>query len=146
MSARSLMTNRYGVSAFSFVTFLPCSVRPIVKPGPTVPVTVFGAAAEPLPAATSAAAPIAASKTAACVMVLMSFASSRSGWGNQIVGRRPGDSHRGDPPEFAPAPAVHDRISDLGDYVASRRRCPRLRWATQLDFVARGRPYASSPE
>ena len=45
MSERSLTTKRYGVPAFSFVTFLPLIVSPIVKPGPTVPVTVFVVAA-----------------------------------------------------------------------------------------------------
>ena len=33
MSERSLMTKRYAVPAFSLVTFLPCTVNPIVKPG-----------------------------------------------------------------------------------------------------------------
>jgi hypothetical protein len=56
MSARSLMTKRYGVPAFNFVTLLPFMVSPIVKPGPTVPLTVFGVAAEPLPTTTSAVA------------------------------------------------------------------------------------------
>src|SRR6266566_2815850 len=51
------MTKRYGVPAFSFVTFLPLIVSAIVKPGPTVPLTVFAeAAAELLPVAASAAA------------------------------------------------------------------------------------------
>ncbi len=39
-------TKRYGVAAFSLVTFLPFMVSPIVKPGPTVPVTVFAVAAD----------------------------------------------------------------------------------------------------
>jgi hypothetical protein len=50
------MRKRYAVPAFSFVTFLPCTVTPIVKPGPTVPLTVLTVAAEPLPGAASAAA------------------------------------------------------------------------------------------
>ena len=52
MSERSLITKRY-VPAFSFVTFLPCMVSPIVKPGPTLPLTVLAEAAELLPAAAS---------------------------------------------------------------------------------------------
>src|SRR5213593_3343775 len=76
MSARSRMTKRYAVPAFNFVTLLPCMVSPIVKPGPTVPVTVFGEAAEPLPVAASAAAATApSSRDRVRVIVLMSFAS-----------------------------------------------------------------------
>src|SRR5207247_11059566 len=128
----------YGVAAFSFVTFLPCSVRPIVKPGPTVPVTVFGVAADPLPVATNAAAPIAATSTDVRVIVLISFASSRSG-------SETGSSSAGvairtveTPWTLRPAPAVQDRISDLGDYEWSLRRCLPFRWPSHVDFLARG--------
>ena len=70
------MTKRYGVPAFSFVTFLPFIVSPIVKPGPTVPVTVFGVAAEPLLVAASAAATAAvSSKALVRPIVFMSLAS-----------------------------------------------------------------------
>ena len=61
-----LMTKRYAMSAFSFVTFLLWMVSPIVKPGPTVPLTVFAEAAEPLPAPASAAAATALSSGDAC--------------------------------------------------------------------------------
>src|SRR5215218_7044947 len=78
MLERSLMTKRYAVPAFSFVTFLPCIVSPIVKPGPTVPLTVFAGAAEPLPVAASAAAATApSSKDRVRVILVMSFASLR---------------------------------------------------------------------
>src|SRR6266498_3656041 len=46
---RSLITKRYFTPALSFVTLLPFSLSVIVKPGPTVPTTVFGAA-DALPA------------------------------------------------------------------------------------------------
>src|SRR5436189_1285968 len=70
------MTKRYAVPAFSLVTFLPCMVSPIVKPGPTVPLTVFAVAAEPLPVAARATATIAAkSHQRVRVLAVMSFAS-----------------------------------------------------------------------
>src|SRR6476469_6011053 len=76
MVARSRITKRYGVPAFSFVTFLPWIASPIVKPGPTVPLTVFVAAAEPPPAAASAvAATVASSKDRVRISLLMSLAS-----------------------------------------------------------------------
>src|SRR5919197_5521954 len=75
MSERSLMTKRYAVPAFSFVTFLLCMVSAIVKPGPTVPFTVLAVAADPLLVAASAAAPIAAnSKERVRVIFSMSTA------------------------------------------------------------------------
>jgi hypothetical protein len=50
------MTNRYGVWAFSFVTFFPPRVSVIVNPGPTVPLTIWDAgAAEAIEEAASAA-------------------------------------------------------------------------------------------
>src|SRR5215208_3087924 len=76
MLERSEMTKRYAVPALSFATFLPCMVSRIVKPGPTVPLTVFAVAAEPMPVATSAAAATAlSSKGHVRVIHLMSFAS-----------------------------------------------------------------------
>src|SRR6266545_1142403 len=48
MLERSLMTRRYAVPAFSFVTFLRCMASPIVKPGPTVPLTVHRVDLRPL--------------------------------------------------------------------------------------------------
>jgi hypothetical protein len=52
-------------------------VSPIVKPGPTAPLTVFAVAAEPLPVAASAAATSAASskECVRVIILLMSFAS-----------------------------------------------------------------------
>jgi hypothetical protein len=51
-------------------------VSPIVKPGPTVPLTIFAVAAEPVPAAASAAATIApSSRECVRVILLTSFAS-----------------------------------------------------------------------
>src|SRR6266581_8919938 len=106
MSARSLMTKRYAVPAFRFVTFLPCMVSPIVKPGPTVPLTVFAVAAEPLPVAASAAATTAASSKewVRVIILLMSFASflgtelaTEPRSDGPIFEGRDGDSHRGDP-------------------------------------------------
>src|SRR5215217_6036033 len=107
MLERSEMTKRYAVPALSFATFLPCMVSRIVKPGPTVPLTVFAVAAEPMPVATSAAAATAlSSKGHVRVILLMSFAS----FAYELVieprigrpdPRRPGgDSHRGDSPDF----------------------------------------------
>ncbi len=101
-------TKRYGVAAFSLVTFLPFMVSPIVKPGPTVPVTVFAVAAELLLVAASAAATAAASsKGRVRLIVFKSLASfdvmsSRSSPGSDrsILEARDGDSHRGDPRTF----------------------------------------------
>src|SRR6187200_1212586 len=76
MLERSLTTKRYAVPAFSFVTFLPCMVSPIVKPGPTVPLTVFAEAAKPLPVAASAvAATTLSSKDRVRVILFIPFAS-----------------------------------------------------------------------
>src|SRR5215213_9961401 len=109
MLERSLMTKRYAVPAFSLVTFLPCMVSPIVKPGPTVPLTVFAAAAWPPPAAASAAAATAARSTERVrVVVLMSLppfgdelgARARE-WIRPMLEGRDGCSHRGGPPDFS---------------------------------------------
>jgi hypothetical protein len=63
-------------SSLQLRDFLPCIVSPIVKPGPTVPLTVFAGAAEPLPVAARAAAATApSSKDRVRVILLMSFAS-----------------------------------------------------------------------
>src|SRR6266487_6933374 len=67
------MTKRYAVPAFSFVTFLPWMVSPIVKPGPTVPLTVLAEAAEPPPVAASATAATAPSSQERVRILLMSF-------------------------------------------------------------------------
>ena len=77
MLERSLITKRYAVPAFNFVTFVPFMVSPIVKPGPTVPLTVFTVAAEPLPVAVSAAAATTApsSEVRVRVVLLMPAAS-----------------------------------------------------------------------
>src|SRR5215213_1292327 len=107
MLERSLMTKRYGVPAFSLVTFLPWMVSPIVKPGPTVPLTVFAVAAGLPPAAASAAAATAPRSTDHVRVVLLmsclhSVPNSRSssGSGRPMLDGRHGHSHRGDPPEF----------------------------------------------
>jgi hypothetical protein len=101
MLERSRMTKRYAVPAFSLATFLPCMVSPIVKPGPTVPLTVFAVAAEPLPVAASAAAATAPSTRDRVREILrMSFASLRHelviepGSDGPILEGRDGDSHR----------------------------------------------------
>src|SRR6266568_1999991 len=104
------MTKRYGVPAFSFVTFLPLIVSAIVKPGPTVPLTVFAeAAAELLPVAASAAAATATvprSRYRIGAIVLISCASFKSRASDRARIGRPDPrrperySHRGDPPDF----------------------------------------------
>src|SRR5512134_2814222 len=120
MLERSLMTKRYAVPAFSLVTFLPFMVSPIVKPGPTVPFTVFAGAAEPLPETASAAAATTAPRNNdfAPVIHLMPFASLGESDG-RIVEGRDGDSHRGDPPDFSATPPSTS--------AALRRRDARLR-------------------
>src|SRR5215208_1885976 len=107
MLERSLMTKRYPVPAFSLVTFLPCMVSPIVKPGPTVPLTVFVVAATLPPGAASAATASAPRSTDRMRVVplmscLHSVASSCSSSGSDrpMLEGRDGDSHRGDPPVF----------------------------------------------
>src|SRR5215213_5303624 len=108
MLERSLMTKRYGVPAFSFVTFLPWMVSPIVKPGPTVPLTVFAVAAGlPLAAASAAAATAPTSTDHVRVVLLMSClhsvpnSRSSSGSGRPMLEGRHRHSHRGHPLEFS---------------------------------------------
>src|SRR5829696_29294 len=75
MLERSLMTKRYEVPPFSFVTFLPCIVSPIVKPGPTV-----------------------SCHLPPCVM----SSCSSPGSDGLILEGRDCDSHRGDPRLYDP--------------------------------------------
>src|SRR5215207_3676869 len=108
MLERSRMTKRYAVPAFRLVTFLPCMVSPIVKPGPTVPLTVFAVAAG-LPPAVASAAAATAPRSADHVRVVplmsclhsVTSSGSSSGLDRPMLEGRDGHSHRGAPPDFS---------------------------------------------
>src|ERR1044072_9258254 len=72
---RSRIWKRYGTPFFSLVTFFPASVSLIVKPGPTLPCTIFGADAAGAVAASAsarpAAAPASAVRTVRVIVVLL---------------------------------------------------------------------------
>ena len=95
-------------AGLQFRDLLPCIASPVVKPGPTVPVTVFAVAAELLPVAASAAAATApSSKDRVRVIILISCDSvsvvsslASSGSDGSILEGRDGDSHGGDPRTF----------------------------------------------
>src|SRR5829696_2040099 len=117
MLERSLMTKRYGVPAFSLVTFLPWMVSPIVKPGPTVPLTVFAVAAGLPPAAASAAAATAPRSTDHVRVVLPVDAASgiaAKGGGRDRGELRPGAAGESDRASAVSVSAAVGQRRDTG--------------------------------